>query len=209
MKLSAKIDLFTGVISSGNTPALGPVAEELKLPRSSSTAAPTSSSIRRCRSRTTSSASPISSRPTASPCAWRSAHDVAGGAQDRPHPSRLLLRSQRLRSFQHRHEEAVAAHAKWCPKAGPSSARTDFTSHITKAISAKPDLLVSSVWGGDYVAMYKQALRLRLVRQDEVRQHDRLRRRAARHRQGSSRRRHRVACTPTTTSTIRPEIAGP
>src|SRR5262252_372727 len=31
MKLSEKIDLFTGVISSGNTPALGPVAEELKL----------------------------------------------------------------------------------------------------------------------------------------------------------------------------------
>ena len=31
MKLSEKIDLFTGIISSGNTPALGPVAEELKL----------------------------------------------------------------------------------------------------------------------------------------------------------------------------------
>src|SRR5260370_33297360 len=29
MKLSAKIDMFTGVISSGNSPALGPVAEEL------------------------------------------------------------------------------------------------------------------------------------------------------------------------------------
>ena len=31
MKLSEKIELMTGVISSGNTPALGPVAEELKL----------------------------------------------------------------------------------------------------------------------------------------------------------------------------------
>src|SRR6202049_3953980 len=31
MKLEGKIDLFTGVISSGNTPALGPVAEELQL----------------------------------------------------------------------------------------------------------------------------------------------------------------------------------
>src|SRR5439155_1048449 len=30
MKLSESIDCFTGVISSGNTPALGPVAEELK-----------------------------------------------------------------------------------------------------------------------------------------------------------------------------------
>jgi branched-chain amino acid transport system substrate-binding protein len=32
MKLSANIDFFTGIISSGNTPALGPVAEELPLP---------------------------------------------------------------------------------------------------------------------------------------------------------------------------------
>jgi hypothetical protein len=31
MKLDGKIDLFTGVISSANTPALGPVAEELAL----------------------------------------------------------------------------------------------------------------------------------------------------------------------------------
>jgi len=31
MKLDANIDLFTGVISSANTPALGPVAEELSL----------------------------------------------------------------------------------------------------------------------------------------------------------------------------------
>jgi hypothetical protein len=31
MKLAERIELFTGVISSGNTPALGPVAEELKI----------------------------------------------------------------------------------------------------------------------------------------------------------------------------------
>src|SRR5687767_8982724 len=31
MKLSENISLFTGIISSGNTPALGPVAEELKV----------------------------------------------------------------------------------------------------------------------------------------------------------------------------------
>src|SRR6516225_10758517 len=31
MKLSENIDLFTGVISSGNSPALGPVTEELSL----------------------------------------------------------------------------------------------------------------------------------------------------------------------------------
>src|SRR5215218_2250238 len=32
MKLSTDIDFFTGVISSGDNPALGPVAEELQLP---------------------------------------------------------------------------------------------------------------------------------------------------------------------------------
>ena len=31
LKLSEKIDLFMGITSSGNSPALGPVAEELKL----------------------------------------------------------------------------------------------------------------------------------------------------------------------------------
>src|SRR5256884_2578340 len=31
MKLEGKIDLVTGIISSGNTPALGPVAEELSV----------------------------------------------------------------------------------------------------------------------------------------------------------------------------------
>src|SRR5438128_2239858 len=39
------------------------------------------------------------------------------------------------------------------------SEKTDFSSHITKAIASKPDLLAVSVWGGDYVAFYKQALR--------------------------------------------------
>src|SRR5262249_22810056 len=35
----------------------------------------------------------------------------------------------------------------------------DYTAHITKAIASKPDLLVTSLWGGDYVSFYKQALR--------------------------------------------------
>jgi branched-chain amino acid transport system substrate-binding protein len=35
----------------------------------------------------------------------------------------------------------------------------DYTAHITKAVASKPDLLVTSLWGGDYVSFYKQALR--------------------------------------------------
>jgi branched-chain amino acid transport system substrate-binding protein len=41
----------------------------------------------------------------------------------------------------------------------PKLFERDFASHITKAIAAKPDLLYTSLWGGDYVAFYKQALR--------------------------------------------------
>jgi branched-chain amino acid transport system substrate-binding protein len=44
-------------------------------------------------------------------------------------------------------------------EAWPKLGTTDFTAHITKTISSSPDLIMSSVWGGDYVAMYKQALR--------------------------------------------------
>src|SRR2546426_1165901 len=44
-------------------------------------------------------------------------------------------------------------------EAWPKLGTTDFSSHITKTIAAKPDLLAISVWGGDYVAFYKQALR--------------------------------------------------
>ena len=42
----------------------------------------------------------------------------------------------------------------WAPFPGT----TDFTSHITKIIAAKPDLIVTSMWGGMYVSFYKQAV---------------------------------------------------
>jgi branched-chain amino acid transport system substrate-binding protein len=42
---------------------------------------------------------------------------------------------------------------------------TEFTSHIAKTISAKPDLILTSMWGGMYVAFYKQALGHRMFRQ--------------------------------------------
>src|SRR2546426_916277 len=42
----------------------------------------------------------------------------------------------------------------WAPF--PNTA--DFTSHITKTVAAKPDIVVTSMWGGMYVSFYKQAL---------------------------------------------------
>jgi branched-chain amino acid transport system substrate-binding protein len=47
----------------------------------------------------------------------------------------------------------------------PKLGTTDFTTHITNIVAAKPDLLVSSVWGGDYVSFYKQALRYDVFKQ--------------------------------------------
>jgi branched-chain amino acid transport system substrate-binding protein len=44
-------------------------------------------------------------------------------------------------------------------EAWPKLFTTDFTPHITKLLSAQPDVLNCGLWGGDYVAFYKQALR--------------------------------------------------
>ena len=53
-------------------------------------------------------------------------------------------------------------------EAWPKLGTTEFTAHITKTISAKPDLLFCSVWGGDYVALYKQALKYDLYKKMKV-----------------------------------------
>ena len=50
----------------------------------------------------------------------------------------------------------------------PKLGTTDFTAHITKILSSNPDLLFTSVWGGDYVAFYKQALRYGLFEKMKV-----------------------------------------
>ena len=102
MKLSEKIDLFTGVISSGNTPALGPVAEEVKclhplhrrlhrLPVREGGAEPAL--------RLPADEHPVGGRRDGGD---RGHHGVARGPEDRPHPPRLLLRAERLRPLQHR-----------------------------------------------------------------------------------------------------------
>jgi branched-chain amino acid transport system substrate-binding protein len=44
-------------------------------------------------------------------------------------------------------------------EAWPKLGATDFTPHITKLLSDQPELLICGLWGGDYVAFYKQALR--------------------------------------------------
>src|SRR6266568_5402052 len=158
MKLDGKIDLFTGVISSGNSPALGPVAEELEvltLLTDGCTdflfdkAVPNPKYVFRVTN--IQSADGITAAIGAAQ-AWPQVRKIAHIHPDYSYGrnafEHFTLAIQRLLPG----TEIVAE--SW-PKLGT----TDFTAHITKTMSAQPDLLFTGVWGGDYVAFYKQALR--------------------------------------------------
>jgi len=157
LKLQEKIDFFCGITSSGNTPALGPVAEELKVLTMFvdgctdflfDKAVPNPHYIFRITN--------IQSADGAT-CALAVAHtwpDIKKIAHI--HPDYSYGRN----AFDHFGiiMKKLLPKSEVVSEAWPKLGTTDFSSHITKTISAKPDLLVSSVWGGDYVAMYKQAL---------------------------------------------------
>jgi branched-chain amino acid transport system substrate-binding protein len=167
MKLEGKIDLFTGVISSGNSPALGPVAEELELLTLLTDgctdflfdkAVPNPKYVFRVTN--IQSADGITAAIGAAQ-AWPQARKIAHIHPDYSYGRNAFehfsLAIQRLLSG----TEIVSE--SW-PKLGT----TDFTAHITKAMSAQPDLLFTGVWGGDYVAFYKQALRYGLFEKMKV-----------------------------------------
>jgi branched-chain amino acid transport system substrate-binding protein len=163
MKLSEKVDLFTGVISSGNTPALGPVAEELKLLTIFvdgctdflfDKAVPNPHYIFRI---TNMQSADGVTCAIATAMTWPKVKRIA-----HIHPDYSYGRN----AFDHFNivMKKMVPGAEVISEGWPKLGTTDFTSHITKTIAAKPDLLVSSVWGGDYVAMYKQALRYDLFK---------------------------------------------
>ena len=158
MKLSENIDLFTGVISSGNTPALGPVAEELGVLTMFNDgctdflfdkAVPKPKYVFRVTN--IQSADGVTSAVGAAK-AWPEAKRVASIQPDYSYGRNV-------------HEHFMLAYQKLVPgatavsEAWPKLGTTDFTPHITKLLSDKPDVLICGVWGGDYVAFYKQALR--------------------------------------------------
>jgi len=157
LKLQEKINFFCGITSSGNTPALGPVAEELKVLTIFvdgctdflfDKAVPNPHYIFRITN--------IQSADGAT-CAlavaqtWPDVRKIA-----HIHPDYSYGRN----AFDHFGiiMKKLLPRSEVVSEGWPKLGTTDFSSHITKAIAAKPDLLVSSVWGGDYVAMYKQAL---------------------------------------------------
>ena len=158
LKLSEKIDFFCGITSSGNTPALGPVAEELKV---------LTMFVDGCTDFLFDKAVPnphyvfrltnIQSADGVT-CAlaiaetWPKAKRIA-----HIHPDYSYGRN----AFDHLKivMKKLMPQAEIVSEGWPKLGTTDFSSHITKSLAAKPDLIVSSVWGGDYVAMYQQGLR--------------------------------------------------
>ena len=158
MKLSEKIDMFTGVISSGNTPALGPVAEELAV---------LTIFVDGCTDFLWDKAVPnpkFAFRITNIQSADGVTCAVAA-AQAWPQAKRIAHIHPDYSYGRNAFDHFRLAFSKLVPgtqvvsEGWPKLGTTDFTAHITKAMSSNPDLIVSSVWGGDYVAMYKQALR--------------------------------------------------
>jgi branched-chain amino acid transport system substrate-binding protein len=158
MKLEGKIDLFTGIISSGNSPALGPVAEELGLLTLFcdgctdflfDVADPNPKYVFRLTN--IQSADGITAAIGAAQ-AWPNIRKIA-----HIHPDYSYGRNA-AEHFSLAIERLIPG-TQVVAESWPALGTTDFTPHITKTLSAQPDLLFSSVWGGDYVAMYKQMLR--------------------------------------------------
>src|SRR5882724_7322990 len=158
MKLEGKIDLFTGVIPSGNSPALAPVAEELGVLTMFTdgctdfvfdVADPNPKYVFRITN--IQSADGITA--------------AIGVAQTWPHVRKIAHIHPDYSYGRNASEHFTLALERLVPgtevvsESWPKLFTTDFTAHITKIMSAQPDLLVASVWGGDYVAFYKQALR--------------------------------------------------
>ncbi|MGH7117493.1 MAG: ABC transporter substrate-binding protein [Acetobacteraceae bacterium] len=158
MKLSQNVDVLTGVISSGTSPALAPVCEELgflTLLDDGCTdyvfdrADPHPKYVFRA-TNIQSADGMTCARAVAQtwPHVKRIAHlhpDYAYGHNAYLHFNLLIERMI---------PEPENVSVNW-PKLGT----TDFTPYIPKIIASKPDLLFSSIWGGDYVSFYKQALR--------------------------------------------------
>ncbi|HKE42067.1 MAG TPA: ABC transporter substrate-binding protein [Casimicrobiaceae bacterium] len=157
LKLQEKIDFFCGITSSGNTPALGPVAEELKVLTIFvdgctdflfDKAVPNPHYIFRI---TNIQSADGATCAIAAAKTWPDTKKIA-----HIHPDYSYGRN----AFDHFSivMKKLLPKSEVVSEAWPKLGTTDFSSHITKTIAAKPDLLCSSVWGGDYVAMYKQGL---------------------------------------------------
>lgn len=158
MKLSERIDYFSGVIAAHNQLAVGPVVEELKL---------LTIMTEGCIDRLFEVEVPnphylfgmtniLSADGVTTAMAiartWPDARRIGVIHPDYAFGRWFQLHFDAARDKLLPRSEIVSE--AWVPLGV-----TEFTSHITKTVAAKPDVLVTAMWGGMYVAFYKQALR--------------------------------------------------
>ncbi|MEM1524802.1 MAG: ABC transporter substrate-binding protein [Nitrososphaerales archaeon] len=160
--LEDKIDLYIGLISSANTPAVAPHAEELKC---------LSLFIDGC---TDVVFDVVDRNPV---YVFRNHFQSPDGLINNFQLMRLYKRKtgKLPTRFAYIHPDygygrLVHAHARYATdKVMPENVNayeafvkfpgtTDFSAYITKMLEVKPDVVLSSEWGGDFKAFYKQAL---------------------------------------------------
>ena len=161
MKLQDDIEFFMGIVSSGNSLAMAPVAEELGVPTffiDGCTDALFEKTINNPKNvfRVTNlvSVDAISCMIKAA-SAWPGVKRIS-----HIHPDFAFGRFE----FLHARVagEKLFGGSEVVSEGWPKLFETDFTPFITKALSAKPDMIVTSCWGPDYKAFYKQGLRFGL-----------------------------------------------
>ncbi|MFQ5710159.1 MAG: ABC transporter substrate-binding protein [Candidatus Geothermarchaeales archaeon] len=155
--LEDKIDFYVGLISSGNTPAVGPVAEELGV---------VTLFVDGCTDF-------LFDKAVLKPhfvfrvTAINSADGIGAAIK-------CFMSFPEKLKYAHVHPDyaygrnvfdhfTVAMH-KLNPDVEevyvgfPPLFETDFTAHLTAALEAKADIFETACWGGDYIALYKQGL---------------------------------------------------
>lgn len=158
MKLSERIDYFSGVIAAHNQLAVGPVVEELKL-----LTIMTEGCIDKLFEievpnphylfgMTNILSADGVTTALAVARAWPDVKRIAVINPDYAFGRWFQLHFDAAR------EKLLPASEIVSEVWAPFPATIDFTSHIAKTIAAKPDLVVTSLWGGMYVSFYKQAL---------------------------------------------------
>src|SRR5271166_2301470 len=161
MKISEGIDWFTGVISAGDTVALAPVAEELEIPTIFTDGCTdhlfdvVDKKPKYVFRVTNILSSDAVSCMLAASRTWPNLKRIA-----HIHPDYNFGRVQFVHSKIA--AEKLYPGSEIVSEGWPKLFAGEYSAHITKAMAAKPDLLVTSLWGGDYVAFYKQALRFGL-----------------------------------------------
>ena len=150
--LKEKVDFLTGIIHSGVALAVSEVAKEYKtilLVSIAKTAALTEDKGHRYAFRATSNTL-IEGRAAAILMAQQPFKRYAIAGPDY--------------EYGHRMGEDFVAHLKKLKpdvqivaEAWPKFGERDFTPHINALLQAKPDMVFSSIWGGDHIAFVKQA----------------------------------------------------